>query len=151
MTPPGDEPVTAWRPSRQRTVLYGLTGTVLAILALTAPHTPFGPDSALPFGVVAVLLLGLAALDLWFGTPLTADAQGLQISRGPGRVEQISWSEIDRLEATSATHRGLLLLSALEVDVGERLVVLSRHRLGHDPTDVAQALRSMRPSGGTPR
>jgi len=143
--------VVAWRPPPQRTVLYGSVGAVLAILAVTAPHTPFGPVSALPFGVIAVLLLGLAALDLWFGTPLKADAQGLRISRGPGRVEQIDWSAIDRLEATSSTHRGLLLQSALEVDVGERLVVLSRHRLGQDPTDVAQTLRSMRPSGGTPR
>lgn len=151
MTQPGDGSVVAWRPSRQRTVLYGSGGAVLAILALTATHTPFGPDSALPFGVVAALLLGLAALDLWFGTPLSADARGLRIRRGPGRVEQISWSAIDRLEATSSTHRGLLLMSALEVDVGERLVVLSRHRLGQEPTEVVQTLRSMRPNGGTPR
>jgi hypothetical protein len=97
--------------------------------------------------VVAGVLLAMAGLDLWFGEVLCVDADGLALSRGPTGRDRLRWDEIERIEATSTTSRGVLRLSSLEIDLGTRLVVLSRHRLGADPAQVAEILRSLRAGG----
>jgi hypothetical protein len=134
-----------WQPPRYRRLLYLGGGVALALLAALGDRGPLGLGSGLPLAIVAVLLLGLAALDVWFGCPLAADGRGLQLSHGPGRVEVLPWSAVQRVEASSATHRGLILLSSLEIDLGDRLILLSRHRLGHDPAIVADQLSLVRP------
>jgi hypothetical protein len=72
---------------------------------------------------------------------LRADDDGLAVRSGFGGTERIRWSELSGVTATTTTSRGLLRLGSLEIEVGERLVLLSRHRLGSDPAAVADDLR----------
>lgn len=140
-----------WRPSPRRRLLYLLGAVLLGLAAVLSDQGPLGLGTGLPLTVVAVLLAALAGLDTWYGCPLAADEIGLRLSRGPRRVDRVPWEAIGRIEASSASHRGFLLLSSLEIDVGERLIVLSKHRLGTDPEVVAEELRSVRPTGPTRR
>ncbi len=136
-----------WRPAPLRTAGYAAGAVLAGVLATLGDQGPAALDGGLPLLVVAGVLLALVGLDLWFGEVLCADADGLVLSRGPRRGERLRWDEIERIEATSTTSRAVLRLSSLEIDLGARLVVLSRHRLGADPVAVADELRSLR-SGG---
>jgi hypothetical protein len=119
------------------------------VLALLSDRGATG--SGVAFGVVAAVLAVLAGFDFWHGVPLTVDADGLRVRRGPGRVDAVPWAAIDRIEATTTSSRGLLRLASLEVDVGEQLMVVSRHRLGADPEEVADELRRRWPNPPPPR
>jgi hypothetical protein len=117
-------------------------GALLALgLALTSSAGPFALGSGNAFVVIAGVLLVLAGLDFWYGPPLVADREGLQLRSGPGRTLRIPWADVESVESTTSTSRGLLRLASLEIDLGDRLVVLSRHRLGADPDEVAVELR----------
>jgi hypothetical protein len=140
----------SWQPWRGRKLVYGALAVAVAVPALFADGGPFGLGTGLALTVVALLLGVLALLDLWFGEVLSADEEGIWLSHGPSRSECLPWTSIERIEAT-AVSRGLLRLTSLEIDLGERLVVLSRHRLGADPQPVADALSSARPTGSPPR
>jgi hypothetical protein len=136
----------SWGPRRGRAATYAAAGLALGVLAFRTEGGPVGLDGGLPLTVVAVLLEVLAALDVWSGTALTADENGLLLSRGATRREFLPWSAIEEITATSERSRGLLQLASLEIDLGERLIVISRHRLGSSPETVAAVLRSVRPS-----
>lgn len=144
---PMTTPRRCWRPSRARTTGYAGAAATAVVLALLTQRGPVDPDGGLPLLVVSAVLLALVGFDLWFADVLCADGDGLVLSRGPGRSERVGWDEIDRIEATSTTSRAVLRLSSLEIDLGGRLVVLSRHRLGADPAGVADELRRFRPNG----
>jgi hypothetical protein len=135
-------PNVSWQPPRRRRLGYAAGAGAALVLAFVSGSAL---GAALPLATVAAVLAILALLDAWYGQVLAVDERGLSLSRG-GRVrELIGWGEISRIEAVRASHRGLLTSSNLEIDVGERLVLLSRHRLGADPQVVAAALRSSRP------
>jgi hypothetical protein len=141
----------SWQPRPARAALYAGAAVVAGVLAWLSDGGPLGLGSGLPLTVVAVVLGILAGLDVWFRRGLRAGASGIELSHGPGRVELLPWDEIERIDAGSSRSRGLLRLASLEVDLGERLVVLSRHRLGADPAAVAEQLRAARPNGPPPR
>jgi heme A synthase len=130
-----------WRPSRLRTAATAGAALVALALALTASGGPLGLDGGIAFLVLAAVGLTVAALDLWFGAALRADDEGLIVRSGPRREERIHWSEVTAVEATTTTSRGLLRLGSLEIEIGERLVLLSRYRLASDPAGVADDLR----------
>jgi hypothetical protein len=137
-----------WRPPSWRRGAYA-AGAVLALLVAAATTdgsfvSGAGPGLIVAAGVLAVL----AGLDVWHGVPLAAGTAGIRLSRGLQRVEEVPWAEIERIEATSSTARGLVRLASLEIDLGDRLVLLSRHRLGEDPADVAVDLRTVAYSAG---
>ncbi|MDQ1674124.1 MAG: hypothetical protein QOC98_2686 [Frankiaceae bacterium] len=111
------------------------------VLALTASGGPLGLDGGIAFLVLAAVGLTVTALDLWFGAALRADDDGLVVRSGPLREERIRWSEVTAVEATTTTSRGLLRLGSLEIEIGDRLVLLSRYRLGSDPAGIAADLR----------
>jgi hypothetical protein len=136
-----------WRPPSWRRCAYA-AGAVLAVLiAAVTIDSSFVSGAGPGLVVVAGVLAVLAGLDVWHGVPLTAGADGIGLSTGLRRIEQVPWAEIERIEATS-TIRGGLRLASLEIDLGERLVLLSRHRLGSDPVDVAVELRKLAYSSG---
>src|ERR1700712_308071 len=129
----GPVPDLRWRPPTWRRCAYAAGAALAALLAAVLTDGSFvdgaGPGLVAVAGVLAVL----AGLDVWHGTPLAAGAEGIRLSNGPWRVEEVPWAEVERIEATSSTARGLVRLASLEIDLGERLVVLSRHRLGPAP------------------
>jgi hypothetical protein len=134
-------PAAEWRPAWSRTAATALVGLAALVLALRASGGAFGLDGGLALLVLAVVALTVAGLDVWFGAALRADDDGLVVRSGFGGAERIRWSELSGVTATTTTSRGLLLLGSLEIEVGERLVLLSRHRLGSDPAEVADDLR----------
>lgn len=140
-TPPERRREAAWRPAGSRTAATILVGLVALVIALQTSGGPLGLDGGFAFLVLAAVALIVAALDLWFGAALRADDEGLLVRSGLRRGERIRWPEITSVAATSTTSRGLLRLGSLEIEVGDRLVLLSRHRLGSDPAAVADELR----------
>lgn len=138
---------SAWSPWPGRRWCYAAAALVALALAAESEGGPVALGSGIAWTVVAAVLGVLAGLDVWYGTPLAADATGLLLRRGPGRVRHVDWASVEAIEATSTTSRGLLRLSSLEIDLTDELVVLSRHRLGADPVDVAAELRRRRPPG----
>jgi hypothetical protein len=136
-----------WRPPSWRRCAYAATAVLAVLLAAVTTGSSFvsgaGPGLVVMGGVFAVL----AGLDVWHGVPLTAGSDGIGLSTGLRRIEELPWREIERIEASS-TARGALRLSSLEIDLGERLVLLSRHRLGSDPVDVAVELRRLAYASG---
>lgn len=140
-----DGPTVTWAPWAGRRWCYAAGALLALVLALRSDSGPVAAGTGLAFSVVAVILVVLAGLDLWYRAPLCADAVGLTLGIGPGRTRRIPWSSVGRVEASSTSSRGLLRLASLEIDHGEELVLLSRHRLGADPVEVARELRRRRP------
>ncbi|HSP37444.1 MAG TPA: PH domain-containing protein [Frankiaceae bacterium] len=140
----------SFRPPAWRPWSYAAGALVALGLAVTSAAGPVALGSGIAFIVIAGVLLVLTGLDLWYGTPLVADQEGLLLGTAPRRNERIRWSDVERIEATT-TSRGLVRLASLEIDLGDRLVVLSRHRLGVDPEAVADELRRRWRSAPRPR
>lgn len=130
-----------WQPWPGRRWCYATGALVGLILGLRSEGGALGLGAGLAFTVATVVLAVLAASDVWYGVPLSFDPDGLVVRRGPGRRTVVPWSAVDRIEATTTTSRGLLRLASLEIDADEQLLVLSRHRLGADPGEVADELR----------
>ena len=102
-----------------------------------------GTTIADPVGRLLLLVAGLAALvvglrDLLLRPVLTADAEGLSVVDGWTR-RRTSWT--DGVVLGVVRDRRTPLLS---IDAGDRLVVLSRRRLGADPAEALAALDALR-------
>jgi hypothetical protein len=139
-----------WRAPPWRRWSYAAGALVALGLAITSDDRAIALGNGVAFIVVACVLLALVGTDLWFDPALVADQDGLGVRAGPGRIARIAWADIESIEA-STTSRGPLRLSSLEIDLGDRLVVLSRHRLGADPEAVAVTLRRWWRSARRPR
>lgn len=77
---------------------------------------------------------------------LVADADGLTVTHGLRRVH-LAWADVHRigsLEGQAVRRRA----NALEIDLGERLLVVPRYRLGAPVPDVVSALSSIRGGAG---
>ncbi len=97
-----------------------------------------------PVGRILLAVAGLAALivgvrDLLLHPVLTADASGLTVVDGWTR-RRAAWTAEVVLAVVRDRRTPLL-----SVDLGDRLVVLSRRRLGTDPADALAALDGVRP------
>ena len=105
----------------------------LALLALVPLVDPVGALLLVPGGLAA---LGFGLRDLLLSPTLTADAAGLTVVEGVRRT-RATWSEVARLRVVTDRRTDLL-----ELDLGDRLVVLSRRRLGAPVDDVLTALQA---------
>ena len=123
--------VTSASPRRSAALLA--TGAA-ALVLLGALTDAGGRVLAWP---VAVLLVALATRDLVLGPPLVADAGGLQVVQGLHR-SHVPWTQVQRVRVVRDRRTPLL-----EIDLGDRLVVLSRARLGAAPADVLPELLAM--------
>lgn len=156
----------SWGPSRLRTLAYAGASAAALLFALASSDGPLALEGGLAFLVLTVVGAVLAGLDLWFGTVLSADPDGIVLSAGGGRRRRVPWAHVVAVRAGTTNSRGLLKLSSLELDlardgssgvsldeadeVGEtddaELVVLSGHRLGAVPALVAARLQELRAS-----
>jgi hypothetical protein len=131
-------------------VTYGVRRRVLVALSLAtlaagglAVATAF-PGRAL-FLVVAVGALVEATRGLV--PTLVAGDEGFEVTVGLRR-EQHGWDEVERigaLDPPSAGARPRRRANALELDLGDRLLVLPGYRLGAPVADVVIALETLRP------
>ena len=126
-----DTLVVAVPPARVR-VLLGLAGA-LALVTVGAD-----PAGRLLAGPAAVAALALAVRDLRSGPVLRADRTGVEVLQGLRRV-RAEWGRVRRIQVVRDRRAELL-----ELDLGDGLVLLSRHRLGRLPADVLADLLSVR-------
>ncbi len=121
----------AFGPSRK------LAGATLVAAVLVAGAAVVSDAAGrLILGIAAVTLAGLAASDLLRSPRLSADRAGLQVGQ-----ERFGWSSVT-VRVDQRSHLGQSI-RALEVDDGERLIVLGRHSLGLDPHEVLLRLEVM--------
>jgi len=125
-------------PDRRLTAVTGVAGLIAVALAVFASDAGAQVFAA----VAAVVLLGYAVTDLLFWPRLTLSARGVQV-QGPFERLALGWTEITAVRADVRTRHGLRS-TALEVDAGDTLVVLSRRALGADPEAVAAVAASYR-------
>lgn len=130
-----------WNPRPVETATVAGAGLVAAALAVIAD-----PMGRLLFGVAAVGLLLVAAVDLVLRPRLSADATGLHV-RTVGAWHDLPWPSIERIDVDEKTRYGLTSRT-LEVETAGRLILLGRRTLGEDPRDVADALARIRFSVG---
>lgn len=127
--------VYAVRPWLAATFVLGALAAVGA-----ASRTPF-PGRFL-FLVVAVGAGAEAVRAVVLRPTLRADAEGLEVVAG-FRRERHPWSavaDVTTLDGGKALARGRKGV-ALEIDLGERLVLVAPYRLGVPATEAADALR----------
>ena len=79
--------------------------------------------------------LAVAARDALVRPTVVTDDEGLTVVR-TWRPERLAWSEVDAIRAYE--HRRL---RALEIDAGERLLLIPSRRLGAELAEVVEALR----------
>jgi hypothetical protein len=87
----------------------------------------------------------VTAAELVFRPRLVVTADGLRI-HGPFDRAVLPWAAIVTVQASTSQRYGLRS-HVLEIDAGERLVVLDRRDLSADPWAVARAITDFRPAG----
>ena len=118
----------------------GRTGSVL--LLLTAAGLLAGAGVADPAGrlllVTAALWLAvLAGRDLLLAPVLDADTACLRVVDGWRRIE-VAWPRVENVRLVTDRRAPLV-----ELDLGDRLVVLSRRRLGQSPQVIVDELTAL--------
>jgi len=113
---------------------------VVGSLALAVGGLRGDPGSRVLAWPAAVLLLLAAGRDLALGPALQADAGGLVVIAGLRRVV-VPWARVERLRLVTDRRTPVL-----EVDAGDRLLLLTRWRLGRSPAQVLDELRSLAPA-----
>lgn len=118
----------------------GRTGSVL--LLLTAAGLLAGAGVADPAGrlllVAAALWLAvLAGRDLLLAPVLDADTARLRVVDGWRRIE-VAWPRVENVRLVTDRRAPLI-----ELDLGDRLVVLSRRRLGQSPQVIVDELTAL--------
>lgn len=121
--------------------------TALAAAAVgstaVAARTPM-PERFL-LGVVAVATTVEALRALLIRPTLSADVGGIEVVTGLTRL-RLPWSEVVDVGALEPPERGGGLrrrADALEIDLGERLVVVPAYRLGTSAAAAASTLREL--------
>jgi Bacterial PH domain len=137
MEPAVNPTTTRWCPRPVETA--AAAGGAVVALALAAVADPAG---RVLFGVGAVGLLALVAVDLLLRPRLAADATGIRVRTLAVR-RRLPWSALHRVDVDERSRYGLTART-LELDAGDTLIVLGRRALGSDPRDVADALARIR-------
>jgi hypothetical protein len=81
---------------------------------------------------------------------LVADEHGIDVAVGLGRV-RVAWDEIERIGTLQPPSGGggpRRRANALEIDLGERLLVVSGYRMGASAATAAEELSRLRNSSG---
>jgi apolipoprotein N-acyltransferase len=136
-----DAPIYRYRPAGW------MAGALLAVAVIAAVEA-YLTDAAtgrLLLVVAAVVLAAIAAVDLIFSPRLTATPAGIAVFTPTVRT-RLRWDEVDVLRVDEHTHRGIAART-LEIESGERLIVLSKRSLGRDPRDVLTELDGLQPAG----
>ena len=126
-----------WCPRPVETAAAAAGAVVALLLALVAD-----PAGQVLFGVGAVGLALLVAVDLLLRPRLAADATGVQVRTLAVR-RRLPWSAVQRIDVDERARYGLVSRT-LELEAGDTLVLLGRRALGDDPRDVADALARIR-------
>lgn len=129
-----------WRVPRHVVAVKVASTAVFALSALW-----FSGDTArFTVAAVATLLAGAYAVrDLVYPIRLTADAEGVGVSRGFFGLRYLTWDQIVRIRVDERRRFGATS-RLLEIDVDYTLFLFSKHEIGADPQDVANTLHELR-------
>ena len=122
-----------WKPD-PRWIAVELSAGVLLLALVSVVDAP-GAVLLVPGGLAA-LVFGLR--DLVLAPVLKADASGVTVVEGVRRTAA-TWPQVARVRVVRDRRTPLL-----ELDLGDRLVVLSRRRLGAPVDDVLAQLEALR-------
>ncbi|MCW2502303.1 MAG: hypothetical protein JWO79_587 [Actinomycetia bacterium] len=135
-------PVTSlsWRVEPKRVAARATAAAGLAIVtALLARDLV-----TLTVGILAAAAAaGFAIRDVLVPVRLTADTEGVTLLRGVAGRRTIRWRDVERVRVDTRDRLGLRQ-SALEIDEGHALHLLTAADLGADPHDVAAAITQLR-------
>lgn len=124
--------------------LAGLLGAATVTAGVVAARTPF-PGRFL-FLVVTAAAGAETLRAVLFRPTLRANSHGIEVVVGLHR-ERHPWRNIDAVTTiqtpSSATTTMRRRADALEIDVGERLVVVPAYRLGTSAAEAAESLRTL--------
>ncbi len=109
-----------------------------AAVVLTAGLTLVDPLGRLLLALGAAVVLAVGLRDLLLRPTLVADRDGLVVVDGLARV-RAPWADVERLRIVTDRRAPLL-----EIDLGVRVVVLGRRRLGAAPYLVLEGLEALR-------
>lgn len=106
-------------------------------------------------GRLLILVAGFAAgfeacRALLLRPTLVADEEGIDVAVGLRR-ERVAWDEVERvttLQPPSGGGRARRRANALEIDLGDRLLVVSGYRMGTPAAEAADALTGLKNSVG---
>jgi hypothetical protein len=126
-------------PDRRYTVVAGVGALAATIAVLVSGD----PDGRLLAGIAAVLLTGYVLTDLIFSPRLVATMEGLVVN-SPWTRARLRWDDVEHVRAETRVRLGLRS-TALEIDAGSTLVVLTRRALGAEPSEVADLVEAFRP------
>ncbi len=127
---------TSWQVSGLATACEGAGVVGCAAVALGPATDPAG---RLLLGLAALALLGLTARDGYCRPVLAAGPDGLRVRSG-WRVRTVAWQQVARMRVVTDRRTPVL-----EIDLGDDLVVLTRHRLGVPPAAAWEVLETYRP------
>jgi len=131
--------VTFAVPTRVIVVKFGLVA-LLALLGLLASNRPQVVVSL----TAAVAMAIYAARDLLVRERLRADRDGVVAVSGYAGRRRLAWSDIERVRVDARSRLGASS-ELLEIDADPEIFLFSRHDLGVDPTEAAEALRAVHP------
>lgn len=123
--------------------LIAATG-VLALAAAVAAALSGDAGGRLLLAGAALVLAAYTGTDLICRPRLVADPAGLRV-RSPGAFLRLPWAHVEAVRADVRSRHGLRTVT-LEIDTGDRLVVLTRRGLGADPERVAELVNAFVPS-----
>jgi hypothetical protein len=128
-------------PDRRYTALAA-AGLVIALGLAVAATESAGRLVAL---VAAVFLAAYVLSDLLFSPRLVVSTEAVTIN-SPLLRTRLAWSQIEDVRADVRQRFGLRS-TALEIDAGTALAVLSRRAIGADPEQAASLIEAFRPHG----
>ncbi|MFJ2029004.1 PH domain-containing protein [Streptosporangium sp. NPDC087985] len=133
-------PVLRWRVRRDLLLLKIVGALVFAVATVVSIGDSHGTILA---GVATVMMTVLALRDILAPVRLSADGEGLVVTKGFAGSERVPWSEVERIRVDTRT-RFASRTGVLEIDTGGAVFLLSQFDLGVPCQEVADDLRSFR-------
>lgn len=129
-----------WRVPVRVPVAKTIVTAVLGYLALAVADEAWVAVVTLAAAVGVALW---AVRDLAVPVRVAADATGVAVVSGIRRRVLLPWSQVQRIRVDTRRRSRLL-----EIDTGDRLLVLSRHEVDADLAEVADRLTAMQRASG---
>ncbi|WP_189235416.1 PH domain-containing protein [Planomonospora parontospora] len=132
--------VLRWRVRREILILKAAGALALAVVTVLSQGDARGMLLA---GAGTVMLAALALRDLLAPVRLSADGEGVVVTKGFAGSERVPWSEVERIRVDTRT-RLTSRTELLEIETRDGVFLLSRFDLGVPVQQVADALRAFR-------
>lgn len=131
--------IATFRPSR---LVAGLLVTACVGFVVLWRTTDTDPVGQLLYGTAVVFTAAVAATDLLWSPRLSVTPSAVLV-RSPTRSGRFPWTVITGVRVDQRRRLGITQ-AALEIDLGNDLIVLSQRALGTDPSQVLRIIDAAR-------